>query len=58
MNEQYEFEEHLALYKDLYMSEKFTEEDAEMLAINLMRACGVNVEKYYEKPTNSGTDLH
>ena len=58
MNEQYDFEEHLELYKDLYMSEKFTAEDAELLALNLMRACGINTEPFYEEYSRNRKSVH
>lgn len=58
MNEQYDFEEHLEFYKDLYMSEKFSPEDAEVLALNLMRTCGVEVEPYYEEYARSRKAVH
>lgn len=58
MNEQYEFEEHLEFYKSLYMSEGFPESDAEELSLDLMRKCGIDVEKRYEERSGSGKDLH
>lgn len=58
MNEQYDFEEHLELYKSLYMSEKFTAEDAEELALSLMRACGVKTEPFYEEYSRSRKSVH
>lgn len=58
MNEQYDFEEHLELYKDLYMHEGFAEEDAEALSLNLMRACGIKTEPFYEKYSGSRKSVH
>lgn len=58
MNEQYNFEEHLELYKDLYISEKFSAEDAELLALNLMRACGIKTEPFYEEYSRNRKSVH
>lgn len=58
MNEQYEFEEHLELYKSLYMSEGFPESDAEEMSLDLMRKCGVNVEPFYENITRRRKTIH
>ncbi len=58
MNEQYEFEEHLELYKDLYMHEGFAPEDAEALSLNLMRACGVKTEPFYEEYARNRKAVH
>lgn len=58
MNEQYDFEEHLEYYKSLYMSEGFSESDAEELSIHLMQSCGVKVEPYYENFTGRRKTVH
>lgn len=58
MNEQYEFEEHLEYYKHLYMSEGFAPEDAELLSINLMKACDIPVEPYYEQYSSTRKAVH
>lgn len=58
MNEQYDFEEHLELYKEFYMQEGFAEADAEELSLNLMRACGVKTEPFYEEYSRSRKSVH
>lgn len=58
MNEQYEFEEHLELYKSLYMGEGFPESDAEELSLDLMRKCGIDVEERYEEYARSRKSVH
>lgn len=58
MTEQYEFEEHLELYKSLYMSEGFPEGDAEEMSLDLMRKCGIDVEEYYAELTSRRKTVH
>ncbi len=58
MNEQYDFEEHLEFYKQLYMSEGFAESDAEEISLTLMRTCGVEVGPYYEEYARSRKAIH
>lgn len=58
MNEQYEFEEHFEMYKNLYMCEGFEEKDAEELSITLMRSCGVKTEPFYEEYSRNRKDVH
>jgi len=45
----YDFEEHLTLYKELYMSEGFDEDDAEKMAVHLMELCNIDVSQYHEQ---------